>query len=307
MNVRWNAFTVLVGGVLVAALWRGTLLSAQTGVKAAPDAFGTLSDGQPDVQGYWNQRNMGSLAGGGDADVVATYSLERGDEDRREQVRITGGGAVLGRPIVDPPSGLIPYEPWAEEKYHYLVRVHKDPSSLQDFDPAARGFLEGPPRINYQSGFQIIQAAGRVVFVYEYGHTFRSIPLDGRPHLPADMKLWMGDSRGHWEGHTLVVDVTNNNDQMWLDEVGAFHGTAMHVVERWTFASPDILEYEATIDEPGVFTQPWKIGLHFVRVLDKTYEQMESAVWEGNRAEELSIRRTPPSSQETAESKEAAK
>ena len=60
------------------------------------------------------------------------------------------------------------------------------------------------------------------MFLYEYGHHFRSIPLDGRPHLPADMKLWMGDSRGHWEGQTLVIDVTNNNDQTWFDQVGRF-------------------------------------------------------------------------------------
>jgi hypothetical protein len=300
MNITRNGLTLVVVGVLAAGPGRGTPLSAQTAVKAAPEVFGTLTDGQPDIQGYWNQRNLGVLAGGRDADVVVTYSLERGDEDRREQVSITGGGAALGRPIVDPPSGLIPYEPWAEKQYQYLVGVHKDPPKIQDLDPVARGFHEGTPRINYQSGFQLIQAPGRVVFLYEYGHTFRSIPLDGRPHLPADMKLWMGDSRGHWEGHTLVVDVTNQNDQTWLDEVGAIHGTAMHVVERWTFSSPNILEYEATIDEPGVFTHPWKIGLHFSRILDKTFEQWESAVWEGNRAVDLSITRTPPPSQNAA-------
>jgi hypothetical protein len=159
--------------------------------------------------------------------------------------------------------------------------------------------MEGTPRINLQTGFQIIQAPGRVVFLYEYGHHFRSVPLDGRPHLPADLKLWMGDSRGHWEGHTLVIDVANNNDQTWLDQVGAIHGSAMHVTERWMISSPNQLDYEATIDEPSVYTQPWKLGMNYGRNRDKTYEQMESAVWEGNRAVEFMMR-TPPPGQKAA-------
>jgi hypothetical protein len=135
-----------------------------------------------------------------------------------------------------------------------------------------------------QTGFQIVQTPGRVVFLYEYGHHYRSIPLDGRPHLPADMKLWMGDSRGHWEGRTLVVDVTNNNDQTWFDQVGAIHSSALHVIERWTIVSADRIDYVATIDDPSVFTQPWKIGMNYSRNRDAAYEQMESAIWEGNRA-----------------------
>ncbi len=104
------------------------------------------------------------------------------------------------------------------------------------------------------------------------------------------MKLWMGDSRGHWEGPTLVVDVTNHNDQTWFDQVGAIHGAGLHVVERWTLVSADQLDYEASIDDPAVFTQVWKIAMNYGRNRDKTYEQMESAVWEGNRAVEFMMR-----------------
>ena len=236
-------------------------------------------DGQPDIQGYWGQRNN-----------VTTYSLERGDEDRREHNRITGQRAATGKPIVDPPSGLIPFQPWAAEKYRFLLSVHTGPERVEDLDPVARGFLEGTPRINLQTGFQIVQAPGYVVFLYEYGHTYRIVPLDGRMHLPETIKLWMGDSRGRWEGRTLVIDVTNHNDQTWFDQVGAFHSDALHVVERWTFAGADALDYEATIEDPDVFTQPWKLAMNYVRNKEPGYEQMESAVWEGNRAVELMLR-----------------
>jgi len=287
MHIARSSLSAIAIAVLVAGHLAGVYAAGQSPAAAA-GAIAMTPDGQPDIQGYWNQRNN-----------VTTYSLERGDEDRREHNSITGQRAAMGKPIVDPPSGLIPYQPWAEKKYQYLLGVHKGPTRIQDLDPVARGFMEGTPRINLQTGFQIIQAPGRLVFLYEYGHHFRSIPLDGRPHLPADMKLWMGDSRGHWEGHTLVVDVTNNNDQTWLDQVGAIHGSAMHVTERWTISSPNQLDYEATIDEPSVYTQPWKLGMNYGRNRDKTYEQMESAVWEGNRAVEFMMR-TPAPGQKAA-------
>lgn len=237
------------------------------------------SDGFPDFQGYWNQRNN-----------TTTYSLERGDEDRREHNRITGQRAAMGRPIIDPPDGIIPFQPWAKTKYEFLLSVHTGPERVEDLDPVARGFLEGTPRINLQSGFQILQPAGCVVFLYEYGHHYRVVPLDGRPHLPDTIKLWMGDSRGHFEGRTLVVDVTNNNEQTWFDQVGAFHSAALHVVERWTLVGPDAIDYEATIEDSEVFTQPWKIAMNYGRNTQAGYEQMESAVWEGNRAVELMVR-----------------
>jgi hypothetical protein len=172
--------------------------------------------------------------------------------------------------------------------------VHTGPERVEDLDPVARGFMEGTPRINLQTGFQILQPPGYVVFLYEYGHHYRVVPLDSRPHLPETIKLWMGDSRGHWEGRTLVIDVTNHNDQTWFDQVGAFHSTGLRVTERWTFAAQDALDYEATIVDPVVFTQPWKIAMNYVRNKDAGYEQMESAVWEGNRSVDLMLRKDQP-------------
>jgi hypothetical protein len=261
-TVRAAAQGTVPGGASTSAAW-----TAKT------------ADGQPDIEGYWNQRNN-----------VTTYSLERGDEDRREHNRITGQRAATGKPIVDPADGRIPFQPWAAKRYQFLLSVHTGPERVEDLDPVARGFMEGTPRINLQTGFQILQPTGYVVFLYEYGHHYRVVPLDDRPHLPDSIKLWMGDSRGHWEGQTLVIDVTNNNEQTWFDQVGAFHSAALHVVERWTFAGPDALDYRATIEDPTVFTRPWTLGMNYRRNKEEGYEQMESAVWEGNRAVELMVR-----------------
>ena len=117
-------------------------------------------------------------------------------------------------------------------------------------------FLPGVPRANYMPfPFQIFQTAKDVAILYEYVHAYRLIPLNGSKH-PEDMDFWMGDSRGHWEGDTLVVDVADNNDQTWFDASGNFHSGALHVVERYTRTGPDTIGYEATIEDPKVFTGP---------------------------------------------------
>jgi len=237
------------------------------------------ADGQVDVQGYWRQTNN-----------VTTYSLERGEADRAVHIKITGQRAATGKPIVEPADGLIPYLPWAAQKFKYLVSVHEGPEQAVDLDPVARGFMEGVPRINLQTGFQILQMPNQVVFLYEYGHHFRVVPLDGRPHLDPRVKLWMGDSRGRWEGNTLVIDVTNHNDQTWLDQVGAFHSADLHVTERWTFSGIDRLDYEATLTDPKVYARPWVIAMNYAREKDEGYEQLEHAVWEGNKSVEFMVR-----------------
>ena len=283
---RWSCMTVLVAAIGIAFTTRA---AGQDGggdrplPPVAPSGWAPpkTPDGQIDITGYWNQRNN-----------VTTYSLQDGEGDRAEHVRITGGRAATGRPIVDPPSGRIPYQPWAAAKAKFLFDQHQGADRPENLDPVARGLMEGTPRINLQTGFQILQTPGQVTFLYEYGHHFRVVPVDDRPHLDPGILLWMGDSRGHWEGHTLVIDVTNHNDQSWFDQVGSFHSTALRVTERWTLVGPDRIDYEVVIDDPQVFTQPWKMRMNYGRNADPTYEQMESAVWEGNRAVELMVRPT---------------
>jgi hypothetical protein len=121
---------------------------------------------------------------------------------------------------------------------------------------------------------QILQVPGTVVILYESNHSYRVIPLDGR-HPPAQMKLWMGDSRGRWEGDTLVVDVTQFNDMTWFDMAGNFHSDALHVVERYTLLDPDHINYEATIEDPKVFMRPWKMSMILNRHKEKNFRLLE--------------------------------
>ena len=231
---------------------------------------GGHSDGQPNIQGQWQQ-----------ASDIITYSIEDPEAERAEHTSITGQRPMVGRPIIDPPDGKIPYQPWAAAFAAVLYAEHKNPSKPEHYDPVSRGFLDGIPRINYQGALQIQQFAGTVVITHDYHHTYRVIPLDGRPHVGKDIKLWMGDSRAHWDGNTLVVDVTNLNDQTWLQIVGGFHSDALHLVERWTPTTPDHIVYIVTVEDPNVYTQPWKLRIDFRR--QAVEEQWENAVWEGNK------------------------
>jgi hypothetical protein len=121
------------------------------------------------------------------------------------------------------------------------------------------------------------------VILYEWTHAYRVIPTDERPHIGEDVKLWMGNSRGRWEGNTLVVDVTNINDRNFLDTVGTFHSDAMRVVERWTLVDADRINYEVTVDDPQVFTRPWKMAFPILRNKQQGFELMEHACYEGER------------------------
>ena len=228
------------------------------------------SDGRPDIQGYWSQRSD-----------ITTYSIQAGFEDRDEHTKIGGQAPQRCRPVIDPPDGKIPYQPSAAERAQFHYAQHKKPSKPEYLDPVSRCFEEGLPRINYQGNMRILQFPTYIAILHEFGHHYRVIYLDDRPHIGDTLKLWMGDSRGRWEGNTLVVDVTNHNDKTWFDIVGSFHSDAMHIVERWTFAAPDRIDYVATIEDPKVFAKPWKLAVTLGR--NKPEEQWESAVCEGNR------------------------
>ncbi len=124
-----------------------------------------------------------------------------------------------------------------------------------------------------QIPFQIVQSPKTVMIVYEYAGAVRSINMEKPTEAPADS--WMGWSNGHWEGDTLVVTVTDLNDQTWLDRAGDFHSDAMKVTERYTPRSADTLMYEATIEDPKTFSRPWKISMPLYRHVEKNAQIME--------------------------------
>ena len=229
--------------------------------------------GQPDMQGVWTGAPEG-----------ASHSLEEGCCEAAHVKMQRRGPERIGLQvplIVDPADGRIPYQPWAAEKRGgHLVNMHT-PTKLEHIDTEDRCLLLGAPRSNYRGDLQIRQIPGHVVILYEWAHAYRTIPLDGRPHLAGNIKLYNGDSRGHWEGNTLVVDVTNFNDKVFLDSHGSFYSEALHVVERWTLVDANTLKYEATLEDPTVFTRPWTIAFTLGRNTQPGYEFLEEACHEG--------------------------
>jgi hypothetical protein len=249
-----------------------TVPAAGQAPAASRGSLPRLADGHPDMQGHWISDAIG-----------AAHSVEDGRDPDADTIQ----GRVDERNptvIIDPPDGRIPYQPAAAARRNELLADILTPTRPEHVDPHVRATLDGVPRNNYvPGGMQIGQVAGNVIILYESNHAYRVIPTDGRPHVGEGVKLWMGDSRGRWEGSTLVVDVTNYNTDTWLDAHGTFHSDALHVVERWTMASPDRIDYEVTIEDPKVFTRPWKMALTINRNKQKNYEIYEDARHEGER------------------------
>jgi hypothetical protein len=215
-----------------------------------------LPDGKPDLQGYYMPD------GGG-----ANYGLER-----HEQTSLTPGGRGI---LVDPADGKLPLQRWARAEQ----ASRASPERGYD-DPTAHCFVAGVPRSMYvPSPIQILQPPGHVVFLFER-MSWRTVPLDGRAHLPDHMRLWQGDSVGRWEGDTLVVETTNLNGKTWLNEVGEIVSHAETVVERFTPVDNDTIQYQATVSDPLVYTRPWTIAFPLKR---EKGEMLEVACHEDNR------------------------
>jgi hypothetical protein len=216
------------------------------------------------------------------------YTLEGGHLFDKRQ---TAGGNILDQwvraaeshsIVLDPPSGRIPYQPWALKRRQEHFEAHTRPTKPEHVDGRARCHLPGVPRMTTSGESQILQSPGYVVVLNEFTHATRIIPVDGRPHLSEDIRLWQGDSRGRWDGNTLVVATTNTNAK-WLDIVGNFHSEALRVVERFALLGPDMIRYEALLEDPKVFTAPWTIGLILRRNKEPGFELWEDACVEGQR------------------------
>ena len=262
----------IYGLMAAAVVSLALVLSAAQGPASSGFNPPRLADGSPDMQGMWISDAVG-----------AAHSVEDGRDPDTDviQGRVGEENPIV---LVEPADRRIPYQPAAAARRQQLLWDIETPTERQHVDPHVRATLDGVPRINYvPGGLQIRQTPGLVTILYESNHVFRVIPMDGRPHVAGNVKLWMGDSRGRWEGNTLVVDVTNFNDQTWFDSHGSFHSDALHVVERWTMAGADRIDYEATLEDAKAFTRPWKIAFAINRNKAKDYEIYEDTRLEGER------------------------
>ena len=203
--------------------------------------------GQPDLMGIWQALNS------------AAWDIE----DHSPRLGVPGGFGVVE-------GGRIPYLPAA------LAKRTQNFEKRATGDPEASCYLPGIPRVTFMPfPFQVLQFPESVVIVYEYLGITRNIPLTGQHPDPQVLDFWMGDSRGRWDGNTLVVDVGNFNDQTWLDRAGNFHSDEMHVVERYTRTGADHMSYEVTIEDPKVFSRPWKMSTPLYRRQEKNLRLLE--------------------------------
>ncbi|MEO2197930.1 MAG: hypothetical protein ABGY72_17825 [bacterium] len=329
MNRRQTTRRVIVLMAALAAVPLGRLAaSAQTSPAGTSTTTGEdawvaprTADGQPDLQGLWNnttitpfERRAGQAEFIAESDAVAA---ERSAIERRAQANapsmprtelLPAGGStgsvnqfwfgpryqIVGSRrsslVIDPPDGRVPLRSEAEMRRDYLVEHRTD--TVENMSVYSRCITRGVPGTMfpqaYNNGYQILQIPGFVVIRAEMMHV-RIIPLDVGPHVSEQIRGWMGDSRGHWDGDTLVVETTNFDPKGWISSnasAGRLHGVpqsdSLRVVERFTRVDEDTINWQATIEDPDVYTAPWTVEVPFDRRPD--YVIYEYACHEGNHA-----------------------
>ncbi|MGC3982859.1 MAG: hypothetical protein QM808_16535 [Steroidobacteraceae bacterium] len=218
-----------------------------------------LADGQPDVAGHWsntiaNHNNFTDPQGGTPGERAGRSTSKRED---RAPSRVS-----------DPTDGQVPFQPWAAAKVKEFQEHFNNPIAPQYIEPLARCAPGGIPKSFYWHGYEIAQYPGYVVFFFNSGT--RIIHLDNKPHLSQNIKLWNGDSRGHWEGNTLVVDVTNTNGKALFGRTGEFASENAHFQERYIFANDGKrYNYEVLITDPTVYTRPFTVTIPAARWTEK--------------------------------------
>ena len=254
-------------GAVVAALV-GVMVAPLSGQQAPAYRAPRAADGHPDLNGIWQALNE------------ANYDVEMHMARPALQTRQGPYGPVPAPPVLPlgavaavPPGvgvvdGEIPYKPEA------VAQRNKNRENWSTLDPEVKCYLPGVPRATYMpQPLQIFQTNSAFFISYQYAGAVRNIYL--KDPGPAPVDSWMGQSVGRWEGETFVVDVTGMNDSTWFDRAGNYHSDKLHVVERYTRTAPDVITYEATIEDPNVFTRPWKMSMPLYRRLDKGVQLMD--------------------------------
>jgi hypothetical protein len=237
LAVNW----LLAAGLLLAS-WTASMATA------APASAIPRLNGKPDFSGIWQTTS------------AADYDLEP-HSNRKDAP--PGPGIVEGN--------VIPYLPKA------LEQKNKNFAARETADPRLKGWTLGTPRgIYFPEPFQIFQRAKDLTLVFQFGYSVRTIFTNGTTHPTGDEReFWLGDSRAHWDGDTLVVDVVDFNDETWLDRAGNFHSDALHVVERWRLLDANTIEYKASLEDPKVFSRPWSISVLLHRHREKNFQLIE--------------------------------
>ena len=316
-RVGWRAVWLAVALAFITA--PATVVAGQEGWAAR-----RTPDGQPDIQGIWTNATMTPLerpAGLADRAFLSeeeVAELERVADEQREQAFAPGATKVQRLPegsrfagyngaiwsglrsivstrrtslVIEPTDGRVSLRPQAEERRNYLLENRSD--TYENMSVYTRCITRGIPGAMipnfYNTGNHILQTPGYVVIFTEMIGEARIIPLDGRPHVGSKIGLWMGDSRGQWEGETLVIETTNFTSKGWItpnQNAGRMHGVPtspdLRVVERFTRLDEDLLDWRVTVEDPGLYTRPWTLELPLTR--DPTYDLYEYACHEGNRA-----------------------
>lgn len=259
MNVQGSssgAKTLCIGGrrvinrILLGASTACLSLLAAPVLAQAPAHAGDT----PDFSGIWQAMNTANWD-------LEPHSAEPGVPEFGTLLAIPpGAGVVVG--------GEIPYLPEA------LPQREENRKNRWTEDPEAKCFMPGVPRANYMSyPFQIIQGTNQIMISYQFADAVRIVHLEDPG--PAPDYSWMGWSIGKFEGDTLVVEVTDQNDRTWFDRSGNYHSNALRVVERYTLQTPDVMLYEATIEDPEVFSRPWTIRMPLYRHVEENARLLE--------------------------------
>jgi hypothetical protein len=223
-------------------------------IESGPWKGKRLRDGQPDIAGDWSN----TIA---DPDnFTDPQGWIPGDPEAGNYPPLPARSERAPSRVSDPPDGQVPFRPESGAQQQDLLAHHADPVKPEYVDPLARCAPAGIPRSLYWKGYEIRQYPGYVVFLFDSGT--RIIQLDGTRHLRANIKLWNGDSRGHWEGNTLVVDVSNLNSKARFARTSEFASENVHIVERYIFsADSKRYNYVATFTDPTVFTRPFTVTI----------------------------------------------
>jgi hypothetical protein len=267
-----------------------------------------LPDGQPNMQGMYTRTGVKGLESEPpfnpiDPGEKNPLSVSNRGDGLGPYPRIFGeGGNVLRgqqaraqRPtgIVFPADKKLPWRPEEEAKRRQFLLDMNPPKDLRHIELNSRCALPGPfEGEDGNNPYTILQPPGQVVILYDYNHTSRVIDLNRREHLGKNIRLFMGDSIGHWEGNTLIVDTTNFNGRVAYSREIPYLSDALHTVERLTVVDENTIDYEVTIEDPQLFTGPWKVAGAFSRVSGGV-ESLEFACAEGSQTLQ-NIFGTPP-------------